>query len=51
MARAFGSYRTVLRGEVYMFSIFLDAYALVAITAIILLIINQAGLPRLCQLK
>ena len=29
MARAFESYRTVLRGEVYMFSAFLGAYVLV----------------------
>jgi len=42
MARTFGSYRSVLRGEVYMFSAFLDAYVLVVLTAIILLIIKSS---------
>jgi len=41
MARAFESYRTVLRGEVYMFSAFLDAYVLVVLTGIILLIVKS----------
>ena len=41
MARAFESYRTVLRGEVYMFSVFLGVYALVVLTAIILLIVKS----------
>ena len=41
MSRAFESYRIVLRGEVYMFSAFLGAYALVILTAIILLIIKS----------
>ena len=40
MARAFESYRTVLR-EVYMFSAFLGAYVLVVLTAIILLIVKS----------
>jgi len=38
MARAFESYRTVLRGEMYMFFAFLGAYVLVVLTCIILLI-------------
>jgi len=42
MARAFESYRAVLRGEVYMFSAFLDAYVLVVLSAIILLIIKSS---------
>jgi len=41
MARAFESYRTVLMGEVYIFSAFLCAYALVALTAITPLIIKS----------
>jgi len=41
MSRAFESYRNVLRGEVYMFSAFLGAYALVILTAIILLILKS----------
>jgi len=41
MARAFESYRAVLRGEVYMFSAFLGAYALVVLTAIIPLVIKS----------
>ena len=41
MARAFESYRSVLRGEVYMFSAFLGAYALVVLTAIILLVLKS----------
>jgi len=41
MARAFESYRTVLRGEVYMFSAFLGAYVLVVLTAIVLLIVKS----------
>ena len=41
MARAFESYRSVLRGEVYMFSAFLGAYALVILTALILLVLKS----------
>ena len=41
MARAFESYRTVLRGEVYIFSAFLDAYVLVVLTGIVLLIVKS----------
>jgi len=41
MARVLESYRTVLRGEVYMFSAFLGAYVLVVLTAIIPLIIKS----------
>jgi hypothetical protein len=41
MARAFESYRAVLRGEVIMFSVFLGAYALVVLSAIILLIVKS----------
>jgi len=41
MARAFESYRAVLRGEVYMFSAFLGAYVFVVLTVLILLIIKS----------
>jgi len=38
MSRAFESYRNVLKGEVYMFSVFLGAYALVVLSAIVIMI-------------
>ena len=41
MARAFESYRSVLRGEVYMFAAFLGAYVLVVLIAIILLVLKS----------
>jgi len=41
MERAFESYRDFLQGEVYMFSVFLGAYALVVLTALILLIFKS----------
>jgi len=41
MARAFESYRAVLRGEVYLFSAFLGAHVFVVLTVIILLIIKS----------
>ena len=41
MARAFESYRTVLRGEMYMFFAFLGAYVLVVLTGITLLIVKS----------
>jgi len=40
MARAFESYRTVLKGEVYIFFAFLGAYVLV-LTGIVLLIVKS----------
>ena len=43
MARAFESYRKVLRGEVYMFSVFLGVYALVLLSAIVILIVRSSS--------
>jgi len=52
MARASESYRTVLRGEVYMFSAFLGAYVLIVLTAIILLIIkSRRTATQACALR
>jgi len=41
MSRAFESYRDVLKGEVYMFSVFLVAYALVVLSAIVIMIFKS----------
>jgi len=41
MARAFESYQDFLQGEVYMLSVFLGAYALVVLSAFILLIFKS----------
>jgi len=50
MARASESYRTVLRGQVYMFSAFLGAYVLVVLTTIILLVFKSRRTAT-CQLR
>ena len=41
MSKAFESYRDVLPGEVYMFSVFLGAYALVVLSAIVIMIFKS----------
>ena len=41
MSRAFESYRDVLTGEVYMSSVFLDAYTLVVLSAIVIMIFKS----------
>ena len=41
MLRAFESYRIVLKGEVYMFSVFLGAYALVAPSTIVIMLVKS----------
>jgi hypothetical protein len=41
MSRALESYRTVLKGEVYMFSVFLAVYALVVLSALLILVFKS----------
>jgi len=48
MARAFESYRTVLRRKVYMFFAVLGAYVLVVLTIIILVVKSRTAT---CQLR
>jgi len=41
MSRAFGSYQDVLKSEVYMFSVFLGAYAPFVLSAIVIMIFKS----------
>jgi len=41
MSRAFESYQDVLKGEVYMFSVFLGAYALVVLSTIVVMMFKS----------